>query len=293
MYHDGRCCTNTGLSYHLADDWLFSSDGDSWRSVAEKRRRERAATPIRDARAVFYGRPMLEFVARETFAAFARRDEIAAAARAVGRGCAEHTSRTNPTAHSTRWMPRRLTDEEIAPKTWSGQERYVSPFYDTLKQSHAGPVADTAKTWARCPREIALNGRDQLELDLQDRCQQWSLLDESPRGLEESSHAFRYGGSGTNELVMYYDLVREFSGLAGNSSPNGRGPPRPEWLTVGDFLSTEIPRLERIRDAWLDTPDREFHSRTPRSIINRERAACPKACPDTTRWWTPTAPAAK
>jgi hypothetical protein len=27
-YHDGRCCTDARLRYHLADDWRFSSDGD-------------------------------------------------------------------------------------------------------------------------------------------------------------------------------------------------------------------------------------------------------------------------
>src|SRR4051812_5679456 len=57
-YHDGRCCTQTSLRYHLADDWRFSHDGDHWRPAAESRRRESAARPILDARAVFYGRPM-------------------------------------------------------------------------------------------------------------------------------------------------------------------------------------------------------------------------------------------
>ena len=48
-YHDGRCCTRTSLRYHLADDWLVSRDGDQWRHLAEKRRRERAAKPVLDA----------------------------------------------------------------------------------------------------------------------------------------------------------------------------------------------------------------------------------------------------
>jgi hypothetical protein len=48
-------------------------------------------------------------------------------------------------------------------------------------------------------------------------------------------------------------------------------------LTLGDFLSSEIPRLEIVRDAWLDTPDPEFHGRTPRSIVERERARLPEA----------------
>jgi hypothetical protein len=69
-YHDGQCCTKTRLRYHLADDWLFSSDGNNWQHLAEKRR-ERAARPAQGARAVFYGRPLVEFVTRETFASVA------------------------------------------------------------------------------------------------------------------------------------------------------------------------------------------------------------------------------
>jgi hypothetical protein len=277
LYHDGRCGTNTGLSYHLADDWLFSSDGDSWRSLAEKRRRERAATPILDARAVFYGRPMLEFVAREVFAAFARRDEIAAAVRAQWVEDARKHLAEKSNLSLDEVDAGGLTDEEIVPKTWPGQENYASPFYDTLKQIHADWLLTPREDLGgACPREIVLDGRDQLERDLQDRCQQWSLLDECPRGLEESSHSFRYGGFGTNELVMYYDLVRELLWSCWDQLTERARSPRPEWLTAGDFLSTEIPRLEGTREAWLDTPDREFHSRTPRSIINRERARLPE-----------------
>ncbi|MEX0641850.1 MAG: hypothetical protein WD468_04075, partial [Pirellulales bacterium] len=131
------------------------------------------------------------------------------------------------------------------------------------------------------PRAIALDRHDHLGWDLQDRCEQWSLLGECPRGLAESSHAFRYGGFGTHELVTYYDLVRELlwscweqlTELA--QSPNvGQ---QPDSLTAGDFLTTEVPRLERVREAWLDTPDPECHGRTPRSIIDRERARLPEA----------------
>src|SRR5207244_4050793 len=89
-----------------------------------------------------------------------------------------------------------------------------------------------------------------------------------------SSHAFRFGGFGTHELVMYYNLVREllwscFDGLAELAQA--------ESLTLGDFLSNEISRLEKVRETWLDTPDPEFHGRTPRSIIDRERARLPEA----------------
>ena len=101
-----------------------------------------------------------------------------------------------------------------------------------------------------------------------------------PPGLDESSFAFRYGGFGTHELVKYYDLVRELLWSCwdrlvelGKTQPATNGP---ESLTVGDFLTSEVPRLESVRDEWLDTPDPECHGRTPRSIIDRERARLPE-----------------
>ncbi|MBW3540621.1 MAG: hypothetical protein KY476_10135, partial [Planctomycetes bacterium] len=78
-----------------------------------------------------------------------------------------------------------------------------------------------------------------------------------------------------------YNLVRELlwscwerlEELA--ESPETRH--RPDALTVGDFLTMEVPRLELVREEWLDRPDPECHGRTPRSIIARERARIPEA----------------
>jgi hypothetical protein len=286
-YHDGRCCTKTRLRYHLADDWLFSRDGNHWQPVADERRRQLAARPVLDARAVFYGRPLVEFVARETFAAFARRDEIVAAVRAQWAEKARKRLADEANISPDQVDASRLTTDQITPRTWPGQERYGSPFYDTLRQIHAAwlltPRDDLG---GECPREIALDRHGHLMWDLQDRCEQWSLLGECPRGLAESSHAFRYGGFGTHELVKYYDLVRELlwscweqltelaqvTGLA--TAPIAGN--RPDSLTAGDFLTAEVPRLESVREAWLDAPDPECHGRTPRSIIDRERARLPE-----------------
>jgi hypothetical protein len=144
-YHDGRCCTNTRLPYHLADDWLFSSDGNHWQHVADERRRERAERPVLDVRAVFYGRPLMEFVARETFAAFARRDEIAAAVRAQWTERARKRLADEANISPDQIEASRLTEDQIPPRTWPGQERCASPFYDTLSQIHAA--------WLLTPRD--------------------------------------------------------------------------------------------------------------------------------------------
>jgi hypothetical protein len=280
-YHDGNSCTDMRLRYHLADDWKFLSDAEHWRSMAEERRRERAATPLLDARTVFYGRPMIEYVARETFAAFARRDEIAAAVRAQWIESAIDRKAKELDVSPDQVEVSSLTDEDITPKTWSGQERYASPFYDTLKEIHAAwMLTPREDLGGQCPREIALAKRRHLMADMQDRCDYWSLMGECPPGLDESSHAFRYGGFGTHELVKYYDLVRELLWSSWEQlaelSQSSRESQRPQFLMVGDFLTTEVPRLEQVREQWLNTPDPECHGRTPRSMIQRERARLPE-----------------
>ena len=281
-YHNGSYCTESTLRYHLADDWQFLKDGQEWRPVAERRRRVRATQPSFDARAVFYGRPLLEFLARECLSAFARRNEIAAEVRA------DWVQKARTRLAKESGVPQEevdsslLTDEEITPRAWPGEEEHASSYYDTLSQIHASWLLTPRQDLkGACPREVALERHGHLVWDLQDRCEQWSTLGASAPGLSESSHAFQFGGFGTHELVKYYDLVREllwscWGGLEelAQSSVTGQ---RLDALTAGDFLTTEVPRLESVREAWFDTPDPECHGRTPRSIIDRERARIPEA----------------
>jgi hypothetical protein len=296
-YHNGECSTQKALRYHLADDWLFSRDGDHWQHVADRRRKERAAQPVRDNRQVFYGRPLAEFIARECFATFARRDEIAAAvrqeraAREQQRQAEEAQANLKPVSESeseTEDVPwpaaedfeSRTTDDAAA--DFSRREPTdIDLYYDSLKNIHAAwlltPRDDLG---GLCPREVAQERRKHLTRDLEDRCLQWSTLHECPPGLPESSHAYQYAGFGIHELVKYYDLVREllwscWSELTRLADAPG-GQERLSSFMVGDFLTTEVPRLEAVREAWFDEPDPECHGRTPRSIIERERARLPE-----------------
>jgi len=296
-YHDGNCCTQTGLRYHLADDWLFSRDGDHWQHLAERRRKERAAQPVRDNRQVFYGRPLVEFIARECFATFARRDEIAAAVREE-RALREQQRQADKAVAPLNLAYETECDSEDAPQAaaedfesstaddavaeFSRREATdIDLYYDSLKDIHAAwlltPRDDLG---GLCPREVAQERRKHLTWDLEDRWLQWSALHECPPRLPESSQAFRYAGFGIHELVKYYDLVREILWSCWNEltrlaeAPGGQE--RLALFMVGDFLTTEVPRLEAVREAWLDEPDPECHGRTPRSIIERERARLPE-----------------
>ena len=131
-----------------------------------------------------------------------------------------------------------------------------------------------------CPREVALAQRNHLTWDLQHQEERWSLLRKCPPGLDKSSFAFRHGGFGIHELVLYYELLRELLSSCqerlvhlGDNQSIGDGP---EAFTFGDFLTSEVPRLESFRDASPDKPDPEYHGRTPRSIIDREPSRLPE-----------------
>src|SRR5260221_14438119 len=105
-------------------------------------------------------------------------------------------------------------------------------------------------------------------------------MNRCPRGLAKPFHAYQYGGYGTHELVEYYDLVRELLWSCWHKltelAQSPEGGRNLESLTVGDFLATQVPHLEKLREEWFDSPDPECHGRTPRSIIERERARLPE-----------------
>ena len=80
-----------------------------------------------------------------------------------------------------------------------------------------------------------------------------------PPGLMRSTAAYRFGGFGTHEVVVYYDFIR-FLIDAIRESPDA-----------------DLARLEELRDAWLEEPNREFSGHIPRRIIEHERRRIPEA----------------
>ena len=77
-YHDGHRATDTWLRYHLARDWLFVSDRFQWSGL----RHSDVGNAPHDRRSMlapcFMADRCWRFVARETFAAYARRETTVA-----------------------------------------------------------------------------------------------------------------------------------------------------------------------------------------------------------------------
>ena len=253
-YHDGRCCTDQSIRFHLPPDWKVESDVNAWRWRCDERRKERAANPPLDARAVLYGRQLVEFIARQCLELFRGRP-------------------LPPPEPDDIWQRYdKLSEEEISARDARNAE------HDLIKESHVRWLM-TAREELRgkTPREVMFEKHGFIQWDEQDRCEQWSLQLRPPPPLDESSHAYRYAGFGTHEIVKYYDLVRHLYSSCRERVEELRQQGKLDLMMPGDFLMGEVPRLEAERERWLDSPDDEFHGRTPRTIIHNERRRMPTA----------------
>ena len=119
----------------------------------------------------------------------------------------------------------------------------------------------------RSPREILLAKKDFIDFDLQSRELQWSFTGECPPALPTTSHAFRFAGFGTHEVVLYYDLVRF---LLVECCERARA----EKIIS---LTDEVEKLERSKSTWLETPSADCQGKVPWLIIDWERRRTPLA----------------
>ncbi len=248
QYRDNQSDTEIWVPYHLSDDWAFSQNLEAWEGLAEKRRRQRLAAPPLDARAVLYGQ-LCEFVVEQCLAA--RGDRPAAGA----------------------WTPPEGWSVGALPERAARHEKPTAE--DAVAEIHARWLMTPREDLrGRSPREVLLSKKSPIDWDLQDRCCQWTMVGACPPGLSRQSAAFRFGGFGTHENVLYYELVRhliwECWGRVVEPDP-GDAPGR---LAKAD----EVRRLRQIQEEWLGAPQLEDLSGwPPEQVIERERMRLPMA----------------
>ena len=119
----------------------------------------------------------------------------------------------------------------------------------------------------RSPREVLLEKMDFIDFDLHSRQLQWSFTEECPPSLLPSSHAYRFGGFGTHEIVIYYELIRLLLFACRERIREDRR------FSVAD----EAARLARIKDAWLESTNDEYQHKPPGQVIEWERRRIPLA----------------
>ncbi len=266
------------LNYRLADDWLFLYDATYWEGTAQTRRQTRADQPVTDLREIFYGEPMLRSIIHGCRRKFSQRNEIA---KRVHLEWIERRRHWNERyAEGPQPEPEALTLHELARSEDPAKDLEHRIYYDTIRDIHADwLMTPCAELNDQLPRTVLLQDLDRLSGDMHDREHQWSMLERCPPGISPESQAFQFGGFNTNEIVLYYDYVRQvawacWDGLRAMSNT------KRELLEVSqsdldDFVRAEVIRLREIGNQWLDAPWEEDPSRTPRGIINLERRRQP------------------
>lgn len=236
-YHDGTQATDVSVSYRVPDDWHFVNSIEAYRWSCERRREQRQKNPPLDARAILYGTPLLEFIVRSVSSLRASQPEERQEAIVVT------DSSDQEQAH----------DEE------------THPFAKEIVRIHAGWLLTPREDLrGRSPRNVLLDKKDFIDFDLDTRSLQWSMLGEGPPCLPSDSFAYRFGGFGTQEWVIYYDLVRHLLWCA------------IEFVCTDDF-DTSVKQLEQIKDSWLEQGNRDYDGRIPAIIIHNERRRLPEA----------------
>jgi hypothetical protein len=118
----------------------------------------------------------------------------------------------------------------------------------------------------RTPREVLLAERNRITFEMEHRAQQWSRQGHAVPALPADSTAYRLGGFGTTEVVLYFNLVRA---LLAEAWELMKQEPRPTQPLL-------VERLAEFRDGWLDSPPEDGGSGlTCAELIESERRRMP------------------
>jgi hypothetical protein len=119
------------------------------------------------------------------------------------------------------------------------------------------------------PRQILLARREFIDGDVDDQGQTWTLTGKCPPGLSQRSAAYRYGGFGSQEIILYHELVATLLKHCAERLGDRR--------EVDEHA--EICHLEQVQQEWLHQPEEELYDQSPAALIARERSRLPFVVP--------------
>jgi hypothetical protein len=238
------------LEYDLHPSWQFHSDLSNWAEVVAQRRSEFASAGVTDWRATLYGTPLITHLVT-----------------ALRRRSSGPEVTGGPYVQSLVKAP----DSPRGPCAWDDEQPLFDeePWRSLLREVHADWLLTCPADWSGISiRDALYRDRRHLDRDLCHREAQWSMLGWCPPGLRETDTAFRYGGCGVHEVILYYDLVRSLAET---------------YLKRCLSRSVELPTaqedidwLSQQRDVWLTTPQADdLLGKCPREVIDTERKRIP------------------
>jgi len=199
---------------------------------------------------VLYGKPLLEFIAREMTAA-------AKAQEAAGATFDENSIESRTEGYEP--------DDDSESFKWASANPGA---YDLMVEAHAKwLMTERNDLRGMSPRQVLLEKQDSIGFDLHTRQLQWSFTGEPPAPIPSSSYAYRFAGFATEEIVIYYDLVRFLM----------RESYKDAWRDSERSVADKIERLEKLRTGWMESPHRDYMNRSPLQIMESERRRLPIA----------------
>lgn len=282
-YHDGTQAIPLPLPYRVPDDWIFQYSVDEYEGLRKNRLQQRAANPPFDARAIIYGRPLLEFIVTNVLHA------------SVCPGLAQRAHSVDSDSFQSG------SSDHVDIVTRSGAR---DPLSDTATDIHSRWLLTPREDLrGQSPRTLLLLKQAFIDFDLESRSIQWSFQLEGPPCLPRDSFAYRFAGFGYHEWVIYYYLVRHLIRCAFRLVRDIQGSTKlaqaPEdakgtGFVIGDLatqpqatmaaaaasdssVKSLIARLDQIKIAWLTEPCADLDNRVPFIIIDNERKRLPEA----------------
>ncbi len=165
-----------------------------------------------------------------------------------------------------------LSRDDLA-EVRSGRYRQNNPAYRLAREIHARwLIMPQPRLQGRSLRDDMLAHRVHITRDIEHRAQQWVSLGHCPPGLSERDAAYRWGGLGTHEIILYYDLVRHL--IYSCLDPYAQQRPLD--------CEAQVQQLGDLRDQWLSQPQPDSTGNMPpRDVIERERRRLPLVDNDT------------
>ncbi len=121
----------------------------------------------------------------------------------------------------------------------------------------------------KSPREMLLAKREFIDGDIQDQGQTWTMTGRCPPGLAPASYAYRCGGFGSHEIILYHELVAYLLMHCERRMRPGREVD----------VAVETRHLEQLQQEWLHQPQEELYDQSPAALIARERSRLPAVVP--------------
>ncbi len=252
-YHNGDHSTDVPVIYRLSKDWLFLDSIEEYKLTHHERRQKRASSETFDARAILYGRPLLEFLVSELIVlSNSSRGEEDPSDALIKEISAIHARwLSTPRADLGNQSPR---DVMLARQDFIDFDLHTRSIQWSLQRE--GPPCLPIDSYAY---RFAGFGTHEwvIYYDLV-RHLLWSALPSVRQRVQRHTSVCRDGAA--DELAACVDA----SDLSSRQSSSFE-------------LEETITLLTDIKTVWLEEPNHELDNRIPALIIDNERRRLPEA----------------